>query len=381
MTENNSTEHQSAGAMLIEQRLLQTLVPVNSLTVDHLNTLLRDQSIEMVCRGQSLFNTGDYDNCHVYLLSGRIKLTTANGDETVVNADAPVCRFPLSHYQPRRQSAVAETDCSVIRFNSDQLDGMLAWDQAAHYIMLDIAAQRDLDEDADWMLTLLKSNLFYKVPPMNIRQILNKFTAHYLSAGETVLRQGEIGNCCYFIKEGVAGVYQAVDEKSPSELVAELGVGRCFGEDALVNETARNATIVMQTNGVLMKLDKQDFFLLLKQPAVNCVNLIQARQQVDSGSVWVDVRTQDEFERGHCQNAINMPLNLLKLKSRMLDKKQSYIVYCNSGRRSEAAVQLLGEEGFTICALAGGFESYSMQEQALFESVNSAVYAGHDDEG
>ena len=185
----------------IEQRLLQTLVPVNALTVDHLNTLLRDQSIEMVCSGQALFTAGDYDNQHIYLLSGQIELVDSLGLTRQLNAEDPACRYALDNHQPRRSTAVALSDCTVIRFNSDQLDAMLAWDQASHYIMLDIAAQRDLDEDADWMVTLLKSNLFYKVPPMNIRQVLGRFKAEYVTSGETILRQGELGDCCYFIKE------------------------------------------------------------------------------------------------------------------------------------------------------------------------------------
>ncbi|MEE8057559.1 MAG: cyclic nucleotide-binding domain-containing protein [Pseudomonadales bacterium] len=373
MIDTNNTVAGKNAVLHIEQRLLQTLVPVNSLTVDHLNTLLRNQSIEMVCRGQSLFSKGDYDNYHIYLLSGEVKLTDQDGVESLANANDPGCRFPLVNYQPRRCDAIAETDCSVIRFNSDQLDGMLAWDQASDYIMLDIAAQRDLDEDADWMLTLLKSNLFYKVPPMNIRNVLKKFEAQCFAAGDTILRQGELGDCCYFIKEGVAGVYQANDKKNPSELVAELGVGRCFGEDALVNEDVRNATIVMHSNGVLMKLNKQDFFLLLKQPTVDSLNLTQARQRVSEGSYWVDVRTQDEYEKGHCDGAVNMPLNLLKLKSRMLDKQQHYIVYCNSARRSEAAAYLLGEDGFNVSALVGGFSNYSASDQTYFEGVTSPL--------
>lgn len=367
-TETDNSTAEVAGITPIEQRLLQTLVPVNVLTEDHLKTLLRDQSVEMVCCGQSLFNIGDYDNQHVYLLSGTLTLTDADGVEQRINAEDPDCRFAISHHQPRCQNAVAASDCSVIRLKSDQLDAMLAWDQAAHYIMLDITGQRDLDEDADWMVTLLNSNLFYKVPPMNIRQVINKFSSHYFSNGETVLRQGEIADCCYFIKEGVAGVYQSENEKSPSRLVAELGVGRCFGEDALVNEAARNATIVMHSNGVLMKLDKQDFFLLLKQPVVDGVNLIQARQQAFSGSYWVDVRTQDEYEYGHCRDAINMPLKLLRLKSRMLDKDRHYIIYCNSGRRSEAAAHLLSEDGYNVSALVGGINNYSAEGERFFSS-------------
>ncbi|MBN4055109.1 cyclic nucleotide-binding domain-containing protein [bacterium AH-315-K03] len=356
---------------IIEQQLLQTLVPVNTLTGDHLQTLLRDHVVESVCKGQLLFARGDYDNNNVYLLSGSVLLEDDKPQSKLVCASDPSSRFPLAHHQPRRCSATAESDCLIVTFNSDALDRMLAWDQASQYIILDISSQRDLDEDADWMLTLLRSNLFYKVPPMNIRQILNKFEPQYLSSGEIVLRQGEMGDACYFIKEGLAGVYQSQDDKMPSEPIAELGTGRFFGEDALVNDTVRNATIVMQSNGVLMKLAKQDFFLLLKYVEVNTVRLVEAKKAIKQGSLWVDVRTQDEFDRGHCDQALHMPLNLLKLKSRLLDKNQHYIIYCNSARRSGAAAQLLGEDGFNVCLLEGGFCEYSEQEQSLFEEIVS----------
>lgn len=350
----------------IEKQLLETLVPVNALTADHLQTLLRDQSVEAVCRGEELFTVGSNDNQMVYLLSGEIALTDSSGVVSVILAEDPGNRFPLSNHQPRRHSAKAVSDCSIVRFKSDQLDAMLAWDQASRYIMLDIAAQRDLDEDSEWILTLLRSNLFYKVPPMNIRKILDKFSAQYVSAGDTILRQGELGECCYYIKEGIAGVYQSEDEKSLPPLVAELGVGRCFGEDALVNDAPRNATITMLSNGVLMRLDKRDFFLLLKSPPTSSVNLAQARQLVSEGNDWIDVRTQDEYDNGHCAGAVNMPLDLLKLKSRMLGDKP-YIVYCNSGRRSEAAAYLLAQDGFNVSALVGGIAACSSSDQVYFE--------------
>jgi rhodanese-related sulfurtransferase len=349
----------------IERSLLQTLVPVNALTDDHLSTLLRDKSVESVFAGQCIFAVNEYDGNSVYLLSGAIRLIS-DDEEVLLDASDPLSKYPLSHHQPRNCTAIAQTDCSIIRFDNEQLDSMLAWDQVSRYIMLDISGQRDLDEDADWMLTLLKSNLFYKVPPMNIRLILDKFESQYVSSGKTILRQGEIGDSCYYIKEGVAGVYQSIGERSPSELVAELGVGRCFGEDALINEVGRNASIVMHSNGVLMKLKKQDFFLLLKQPTVKTENFIAAKEKIALGAQWIDVRTQDEYEKSHADNTLNMPLDLLKLKSRMLSKEQEYIVYCNSGKRSEAAVYLLTQEGFKVSALSGGVDSCYLENKNYF---------------
>lgn len=343
-------------AVSIDKRLLQTLVPVNALTLAHVDTLLRDTTVEIICAGQTVFAAGEYDYKHVYLLSGSIEFSGQDGKAMSLQASDPACRFPLFQQFPRRYTVTAQQDCHVIRFDGDRLDSMLAWDQACRYIALDISSQRALDEDADWMLTLLRSNLFYKVPPINIRQILDKFTACYFSTGDMVLRQGEVGDCCYFIKEGRAGVYQAADEKSLPALVNELSVGCFFGEDALVNETVRNASIEMHTNGVLMKLDKRDFYLLLRQPKVEAMSLALAQAAVDEGAQWIDVRTQEEFDQSHIPGSLHMPLDILQLKARLLDKTKHYILYCSSGRRSDVAVYLLGLEGFHLSSLKGGYQ-------------------------
>ncbi|WP_339669678.1 cyclic nucleotide-binding domain-containing protein [Dasania marina] len=343
----NNIEH-------FDKRHLNTLVPVNALTLDHLDTLLRECSIEVICKGLALFAEGDYDNNHVYLLSGSVSIWAGKEKLRSLAADEPECRFPLLHYQPRRETVLAEQDCHLIRFNNDRLDGMIAWDQACHYITLSVSSDRGLDEDAQWMTTLLKSNLFYKVPPMNIGQILNKFEPCYFSAGDTVIRQGEVGDCCYVIKEGVVKVLQSADGRQAPVQVNELGEGLCFGEDALVNDAVRNASIIMASNGVLMRLDKKDFHVLLKMPQVQRVSFSQAK--LEERAVWVDVRTQDEYENGHIEGALNMPLNILKLKSRMLDKETLHIVYCNSGRRSDAAAHFLMDEGIEVLSLSGGFE-------------------------
>jgi len=358
----------------LRQRLLQAFVPVNALTVDHLNTLLRNAHAEVVCRGQSICRRGDCDNTHIYLLSGSVQVESGSDDPRTVTDGDTAARLPLAHHQPRLESVTAVEDCHVIRFDSAQLDGMLAWDQAANYIVLDITGQRDLDEDADWMLTLLRSNLFYKVPPMNIRQILRKFKPIFVHSGEVVIRQGEIGDCCYFIKEGSVNVLRASDDKGRSEVVAELGVGRCFGEDALVHEAPRNASVVMRDNGVLMRLEKQDFFLLLKSPPHQSIGLNDVDRELMSGATLLDVRSQEEFELAHAEGALNMPLNILKLKSRLLDVNTRYVTYCNSGRRSNAAAYLLSEDGYNVTVLRGGFEALTLPQRQRFLAAGDAEY-------
>lgn len=349
----------SASMSGIELELLQSFVPLNKLSDDHLESLLRDVEVEYLCAGQTLFEAGESDNKHIYLLHGELQLSDVSGRSEVLSAESMMCTYPVAHSQPRSNSAVALTDCSLLRFDSDQLDGIVAWEQIVSYILLDISSRRELDSDVAWMTTLLRSNLFYKVPPINIAQILHRFNEVEVKAGDVILRQGEIGDCCYVIKSGEADVYRATDERSRQNCVARLGPGRCFGEDALINNALRNATIRMNTDGSLMRLGKQDFYLLLREPKVVNLNLSAASDAMNGGAQWIDVRTQEEFEAGHCDSALHLPLEILQLKTRMLDKSKQYVTYCNSGRRSQAAAYFLQSLGFDVCALSGGFKRYS----------------------
>jgi rhodanese-related sulfurtransferase len=242
------------------------------------------------------------------------------------------------------------TDCSVLRIDSERLDQMLTWSAVADYLQLNIARQRDLDEDVDWMMTVLKSNLFFKVPPLNVEEIFARLEPQVVYADEVIIREGEVGEHCYFIKEGRAEVSRRQNDRQ--EYLADIYVGRCFGEDALVNDAPRNATVRMRTDGVLMRLAKQDFYRLLKAPQVAQVALEQLLSSIAEGAVLVDVRSEEEYAEQHLARAVNIPLSLLAIKMRMLRDNMSYIFYCDTGRRSQAAAHLMARQGFKALALA-----------------------------
>lgn len=327
--------------------LTRTLVPLKDMSESHLLELLSHAEIEVVCAGQTIFSRGAYDAHHVYLLYGNVSLSDENNVTTIVKGRSSL--LPIGHNQPRLVTAVAESDCSILRLDSERLDKLLAWSQVADYLQLNISRQRDLDEDIDWMMTVLKSNLFFKVPPINVEEIFSRLIPQVVYAGDVVIRQGELGDQCYFIKEGEAEVWR--HNEAGREHLATIGVGRCFGEDALVNEAARNASVIMLTDGVLMRLDKQDFFKLLKEPQVPSITLESYSDKITAGAVAVDVRSEEEYAELHLHSAVNVPLNLLGIKSRMLDKNRAYIFYCNTGRRSRAAAHLLTQQGYQAFAL------------------------------
>lgn len=343
-----------SGGDSIDKNLLQTFVPVNALTGDHLDRLLDQQEVVRYSAGDQLFQRGDQDNGTIYLLNGSVELEDAAGNKQVVNAGGLESWHPLDHFQPRRTTARALDDVSVVRFDSFRLDTILSWDQSAGYVILDINTNAAYQDDRDWMIKLLKSRLFYRVPPGNILEIFRRLKPKRYREGEVVIRQGDEADCCYIIKEGMCEVSIRAEGASESMPVAMLEQGQWFGEEALLSGKPRNATIIMATDGILMSLGRDDFNELLREPIVNSIGADEALGKVNQGARWLDVRTPDEFEQSHAPGALNMPLNVLRLKSRMLDPGIPYIACCDTGRRSASAAFLLQNAGLEVYVLEGG---------------------------
>ena len=82
---------------------------------------------------------------------------------------------------------------------------------------------------------------------------------------------------------------------------------------------------------------------------------MKADELVGAGEAgWLDVRLPSEFEANHKDGAINIPLYFLRLKLKTLDPDQTYVVCCDTGRRSSAAAFILNERGFKTFVLKGG---------------------------
>ena len=82
----------------------------------------------------------------------------------------------------------------------------------------------------------------------------------------------------------------------------------------------------------------------------------QGWQLIEQGALVVDVRTPQEFQIEHLDNAINYPLSEIAENFANIDKNKSIVVYCRSGARSGRAYDFLVSQGFTNVHNAGGLE-------------------------
>ena len=359
-----------------KQHLLKqcrSLVPLATMREYHLLAAL-DEAVEVTaCKDDILLGDQDDKDCLYYLLSGEILLTHQGGQQRIITADfhwLPIVQFQTEEFEAR-----AITDCELIRFNRKKLDNLLTWSQVADYLEVDISYERKYDEDSSWMTTVLNSNLFYKIAPLNVLSIFSKITPKEVKAGDVIISQVRAGEYCYFIKAGRAVVSRASKIGEAEVPVAEISTNRCFGEDALIDNNPRNATVTMLTDGVLMCLHKNDFATLLIEPSVSHMSFETLDTMKDQSFEFLDVRSQEEFDYKHMIDAVHIPLVLLRLKIRLLDANKHYLIYCNTGSRSSAAAFLLESKGYHVSLLDGGLANISQDDvKRLLVSEFDAIH-------
>jgi CRP-like cAMP-binding protein len=340
----------------IDVALLRRFSPFDGMKKDNVDALARKVMVEKLAASRVLFKEGEREKRSFWLVSGLLELREGERTIAMVRAGSPEARSPISPQLPRKVSARAVDPIEYLSLDSELLDMMITWDQTGSYEVSELQPLGNAGDD-DWMTTLLQTQTFQRIPPANIQAIFMRMQRVNARAGEVIIQQGAEGDFFYAIVRGRCLVARETPMNRTGLKLAELGVGDTFGEESLIAEAKRNATVTMLTDGVLMRLNKADFRALMNEPLVKWVNYAQARELVAKGARWLDVRLPSEFQNLAIEGAANIPLYFIRLKLSTLNRATAYVTYCDTGRRSSAAAFILMERGFNAHVLEGGLDS------------------------
>lgn len=340
----------------LNTNLLQRFSPLDGLKRDNLVALAGKVQIREMSPQQTLFKEGDSEKRTVYVVSGTLELLDQGQVIELIEGGSDAARNPVAPVFPRRFTARARDRVRYISIDSDLLDVMLTWDQTGTYEVSDLQGTSQVGGD-DWMTILLQAKAFHKIPPANIQAIFMRMQQINYKAGDVVVKQGTEGDYFYVLTRGKCLVTRETPLNKEGIKLAELIVGDTFGEEALISDAKRNATVTMTEDGSVMRLGKDDFNKLLNEPMLDWVSYQQAQDIVANGGQWLDVRLPSEFENNHLQGAVNIPLYFIRLKIGTLDQDIDYVICCDTGRRSSAGAYILSERGYKAHVLRGGIAS------------------------
>ncbi|HEY0666375.1 MAG TPA: cyclic nucleotide-binding domain-containing protein [Gallionella sp.] len=353
----------------LDIKILSTLEPISTFDQVRLRELAGYCQITSVNAGGDTGKLFGQSGKSVYLIDGEIELAYQDGNKVTIKAESEWAKHPLGKRQPDIVSARALRASRLLSVDEDLLDRMMTWEQVAQHNLDAVAkpgarmepradnsvdAQR-LMRSSMFSVDRLNSGPLAHLPMANVGELLRRIESVNVRANEVIVREGGEGDYYYIIDSGRVQVTRHV---GGVELpLAELREGDVFGEEALISGAKRNATVTMKTDGILLRLGREDFMTLLKEPLLHKSSYEHAIHAVSNGAVWLDVRYPPEFRHDRLPGAMNVPLNEIRDAIGVLDRGKKYIACCQSGQRSAAAAFILAQAGYDVEVLDGGLWS------------------------
>ena len=117
----------------------------------------------------------------------------------------------------------------------------------------------------------------------------------------------------------------------------------------------KNWRIVCWLNPTLSQED-----IMLKKGVLSLALVIG--MPVYAAEHWIDVRVPEQYQQQHIQGAVNIPLKEIKARivTEVPDKNDTVKLYCNSGRQSGQAKDMLTEMGYTQVTNEGGINQIAL---------------------
>ena len=344
---------------MVSAQQLATLAPLAGLSPERLAELAGMAVVERGQRGSDPLKDKLQAPQSMFLLEGELLLAFEGGGTLVLVGGSEETRQAINRQKQRIVRSKAITDVDLIAVDDDVLDILTTWDQVAASADGSTMA-RAVRSDARlitgaFSLGNLRSGAFAQLPVAHIDELLKRFVRVKTARGEAVIREGDEGDYYYVVESGRFQVERLVG--GAKVVLAELKSGDAFGEEALVSEAKRNATVIALGEGELLRLDRKDFNVLLREPLLRRMSFDEAAEKVRRGALWLDVRYPSEYQYDKLPGAINVPLAEVRNMFEVLDRSKEYVAYCQSGRRSAAAAFLFAQRGFKVWLLEGGLRT------------------------
>ncbi len=359
----------------ITNEVMTKYSPLGQLSSKYLSQVLKDSSVVTFDEGEQIFEKKHDLEAVYFLIKGALKIKSGLFSSTTLDARSPECLNPINSKIPIGVSAKAQKAGMMLVVDEKLLDRALGWSQAEQDKLSRSQAAQGSDQGGEgedeavgdsantqepgqfdeehfgWVTSLMEFPLFFNLPPSNMESLLEKFNKVAVSRDQVIIEEGDDGDYFYLLMEGSARVIIGGDESRP----IRLNKGSYFGEEALISDTVRSATVIMSEDGVLARLDKASFQSLLNDPLVSHVTRKQFQDEIQSNPAYelLDIRSHAEFEHIPAPKCLHIPLTELRQRLPSLDTSKTYYLTEEGGQRSDVAAHILCQNSVNAKVIRG----------------------------
>lgn len=317
--------------------------PLYRLDHDKLTELAERSPLLSFRKGQPL--AAGIDRNHiVYLLSGTLEYAPNSAHTEIIKADSERARHAILA-PDKRSRVIAQSSVEVLCIDAELLDLLLNWDSGGGFEVDEL----DTEASAGWLGTLMQSDAVLSLSPSSIQALMAVVEPVEFKADCVIFEQGDQPDYYYIVSRGRCAITRRAAQQDAPVTLATVGPGEAFGEEALIANTPRGATVRMLEDGLLLRLDQHNFKRLLEQSLVHVVDQERAHSLKARGAQVLDLRNADDFAVDG--SGMNIPFAELRGRMDDLDRTQKYLVLSDDNRMSAVAAFLLGKQRFKVYVL------------------------------
>ncbi len=329
----------------IDETYLSQFTPLSTLSPELLDEALDHATIERYPPGRRIIQEGAPRQDTLFLLSGQLALMSDGSPARTLKADSREAARPIDEHHAPRCTALASTSVTILSIDSTTLEELLRRNEGRGVK----PSPHGTDPGPEGRLQgALTAPLFSRLPKPHLQVLKKRLTAMEVNAGDIIVHEGDPSEYYYLIVTGRCRVTRQPGRNSRQITVAELTAGEGFGEGALIAQDFHDSTVTMLENGRLLRLSKGEFLTLLVRPFIKWIPYQRLLEMKARGAIPLDIRSAGVFQKRHLQDSINIPLRTLRHCAFLLDKRKTYIICGDIGRRAASAAFLLAQQGMDV---------------------------------
>ena len=323
--------------------------------------------------GSKIIEEGTTGDSFYMVCKGEIEMTkmTEFGQSAKVASAGPGEVFgemALLTNLPRSCSVSAASDVRLAKISKDDFEDIVRLDT----VFSSMLERKSRDHDDFNVIKTLQPLAL--IEPEKMLALISTMEEKTFAPGENIITQGEKGDAYYIVKSGRVAVIKK-KEGQDSEKVAELRSGQGFGEEAIIRDEPRNATVQALDEAVTLALDKKSFIGILQKSFVENAFPEDIIDEIDEDTVILDARIPPEHQEEHIKGSVNIPIEILRDELSKLDKSKQYYTYCTNDSRGMTAAFLMKSMGFKADALRGGLSAWEGETTRGSDGIHAPTAA------
>jgi cGMP-dependent protein kinase 1 len=215
----------------------------NTLSLDQKKIVIGAMKMFILNSNQVIFRQGQPGNNFFVVGSGMLEVLVDDNRVNTITEGQGFGELALMHDMPRTASVRTLTPCSL-------------WglDRATFRAIIEEINAKNYEQNKAFIESV---PIFNILRPAQIEALVGSSTTHSYAPGQSIVKEGDVGNLMFIIIEGMVTCTRKNEE------IRKFGKGEYFGEQALIYNTPRTASCIAITQVKCLSVDRDSLVTAL----------------------------------------------------------------------------------------------------------------------